>query len=280
MLMLTQEAGVNRTYNILNLSFRKDLDCLGPSGVMFLVRHFVGYDVIIMNWIISAFAGNGHLYNMKSKELFNLNFAADFAAKKGVNMDFNRRIRYDANSARQHMKDVFSWDKNSLFSPVFTAFQVTFGEVVHVIYDLLKSLFFVFGKVLVNEEDLTHSTTYLQSLLTTRLMQFQQFIAFRTGVIFTTSFLFFISTTLVNYILRQTQDKMLRFTYLLQFHITHNLPYLSLVFTHVIDSLVFVPIMMGIYFFLFEFFSDQLVSLVFAAHHKLCCLNHVLYTYH
>lgn len=53
---------------------------------------------------------------------------------------------------------------------------------------------------------------------------------------------------------------MLRFTFLLQYHITHNLPYFTLIFTHVTESLVFVPIMMGIYFFLFEFFSDQLLA--------------------
>eukprot|EP01031_Cornospumella_fuschlensis_P042994 gene42995-52546_t len=100
----------------------------------------------------------------------------------------------------------------------------------------------------------------VQQALVQRLQQLQNFCAFRLGVIFSTSFLFFVSTTLISYILRQTQEKMLRFTYLLQFHIAHNLPYLPLVFTHVIDSLVFVPIMMGIYFFLFEFFSDQLLA--------------------
>jgi hypothetical protein len=87
-----------------------------------------------------------------------------------------------------------------------------------------------------------------------------QFIAFRIGVLFSTTFIFFVSSSLVSYILRETQERMLKFTYLLQYHITRNLPYRSLIFTHVTESLVFVPIITGIYFFMFEFFSDQLVS--------------------
>lgn len=33
--------------------------------------------------------------------------------------------------------------------------------------------------------------------------------------------------------------------------------YISLIVTHLVESLVYVPIMVGILFFLFEFFSDQ-----------------------
>ena len=50
-----------------------------------------------------------------------------------------------------------------------------------------------------------------------------------------------------------------RFTFLLQHSVSHGLPYMALVFSHVVESLVFVPIIFGIVFFLFEFYSDQLV---------------------
>lgn len=36
---------------------------------------------------------------------------------------------------------------------------------------------------------------------------------------------------------------MLKFTFLLQHHVRHRLPYAPLIFTHVVESLVFVPIM-------------------------------------
>ncbi|KAG9402593.1 hypothetical protein AC1031_007203 [Aphanomyces cochlioides] len=67
--------------------------------------------------------------------------------------------------------------------------------------------------------------------------------AFKVGVFFTILFLFFSTTTLVSFILRETQQRMLRFTLALQHHIRHRMPYVKLVFSHIIESLVFVPIM-------------------------------------
>ncbi|GMJ09760.1 high sterol ester 1 [Hibiscus trionum] len=46
----------------------------------------------------------------------------------------------------------------------------------------------------------------------------------------------------------------------LQHHARHRLPTFQLIFVHVIESLVFVPIMIGILFFLFEFYDDQLLA--------------------
>jgi len=40
-------------------------------------------------------------------------------------------------------------------------------------------------------------------------------------------------TTLISYTLRETQNRMLRFTYQLQYHITHDMPYWTIVFSHV-----------------------------------------------
>jgi hypothetical protein len=139
----------------------------------FVLHNFVGYDTVVMNWIISNLGGKGYLYNVYTKELFNLNYAAEFLASTE---NFNR------------------------------------------------------------------------------------FVIFKIGVLFTTLFLFFTTTTLVSFTLRETQERMLKFTFLLQYHVRHRLPYAPLIFTHVVESLVFVPIMVGILFFLFEFFSDQLLA--------------------
>ncbi|XP_022922589.1 uncharacterized protein LOC111430551 isoform X2 [Cucurbita moschata] len=51
-----------------------------------------------------------------------------------------------------------------------------------------------------------------------------------------------------------------RFGVQLQHHAQHQLPTFQLIFVHVIESLVFVPIMIGILFFLFEFYDDQLLA--------------------
>ncbi|CAB1106595.1 unnamed protein product [Ectocarpus sp. CCAP 1310/34] len=147
--------------------------CLGSTVVQALVKDFVGYDTVVMNWLISLYGGRGFLYSVHNNELFNLNYAAEFI---------------------ESTEDV--------------------------------------GK----------------------------FFVFKIGVLFTTLFLFFTTTTLVSFTLRETQERMLKFTFLLQHHVRHRLPYAPLIFTHVVESLVFVPIMVGILFFLFEFFSDQLLA--------------------
>lgn len=90
--------------------------------------------------------------------------------------------------------------------------------------------------------------------------KFETLVLFKIGVVLTTFFLFFTTTSLVSFTLRETQVRMLKFTYLLQHHVRNRLPYAPLICTHVVESLVFVPIMVGILFFLFEFFSDQLLA--------------------
>jgi len=89
------------------------------------------------------------------------------------------------------------------------------------------------------------------------------FIAFKFGVALTTLFLFFITTTLVAFTLRETQERMLKFTFLLHHHVRHHLSYWALILSHMVDSLVYLPIMVGTLFFLFEFFGhDHLLAFV------------------
>lgn len=76
-------------------------------------------------------------------------------------------------------------------------------------------------------------------------------------VVIKTSFLFFITTTLVSFTLRETQGRMLDFTHHLQEHVRSNRPVVNLVTTHVVENLVFVPIMVGMIFFLIEFYRGD-----------------------
>ncbi|OQR83751.1 hypothetical protein ACHHYP_14302 [Achlya hypogyna] len=101
-------------------------------------------------------------------------------------------------------------------------------------------------------------------------------VAYKLGIFCTVLFLFFSTTTLVSFILRETQQRMLKFTILLQHHIRHRLPYMKLVLSHIIESLVFVPIMVGMLFFLFEFFKDQLLAFIVMSLAWLCELYSVV----
>lgn len=80
---------------------------------------------------------------------------------------------------------------------------------------------------------------------------------YKVGCVICACGLFFTLSTFVCFTLRETQARMLRFTLMLQHHVQHDIPIFQLVFTHLIESLVFVPIMIGILFFLFEFFVNK-----------------------
>ncbi|CAL0309569.1 unnamed protein product [Lupinus luteus] len=90
--------------------------------------------------------------------------------------------------------------------------------------------------------------------------RFGDYLVTKCGVLMMSLFVFFTTTMSVSFTLRETQTRMLKFTVQLQHHARHHLPTFQLIFVHVIESLVFVPIMIGILFFLFEFYDDQLLA--------------------
>lgn len=90
--------------------------------------------------------------------------------------------------------------------------------------------------------------------------RFGDYFVTKCGVLMMSLFVFFTTTMSVSFTLRETQTRMLKFTVQLQHHARHQLPTFQLIFVHVIESLVFVPIMIGILFFLFEFYDDQLLA--------------------
>ncbi|XP_042401991.1 membralin-like protein At1g60995 [Zingiber officinale] len=92
--------------------------------------------------------------------------------------------------------------------------------------------------------------------------RFGEYLVTKSGVLLMSLFVFFTTTMSVSFTLRETQSRMLRFTVQLQHHARNHLPTFQLIFVHVIESLVFVPIMIGILFFLFEFYDDQLLAIL------------------
>ncbi|XP_007042242.2 PREDICTED: uncharacterized protein LOC18607812 [Theobroma cacao] len=88
----------------------------------------------------------------------------------------------------------------------------------------------------------------------------EDYLVTKCGVLMMSLFVFFTTTMSVSFTLRETQTRMLKFTVQLQHAARHRLPTFQLIFVHVIESLVFVPIMIGILFFLFEFYDDQLLA--------------------
>lgn len=86
----------------------------------------------------------------------------------------------------------------------------------------------------------------------------------KISVLVQTSFLFFFCTTLVSFTLNETQERMLQFTEELSRRVARNLPINFLVTTHVLDSLIFCPLMVGKFFFLIEFYKgDRFLAFLF-----------------
>ena len=71
-------------------------------------------------------------------------------------------------------------------------------------------------------------------------------LVFKAEAVASAVFLFFSASSLVSFTLRETQARMLRFTYLLQHQISHELPIAALVLTHSTESLMMVPVMVGV----------------------------------
>jgi hypothetical protein len=216
--------------------------CFGIPISAWLVRSFIGYDTVVMNWAISTFGGRGYLYNTYSKDHFNLNFAAEF-------MDSTKLSKKDSTASMEKgIKTVLTEDQEDV-SKHHHQEDITKNEKK--IDEKIKNK--IENNTLNNKIQnvfnyIIHST---QRTRGGKIVEFtfaglRQFIVFKMGVIFSTLFLFFTTTTLVSFTLRETQERMLKFTFLLQHHVSHGIPYAPLVFTHVVESLVFVPIMVRI----------------------------------
>ncbi|CAM9668925.1 unnamed protein product, partial [Ectocarpus sp. 6 AP-2014] len=169
---LMLRADLRRKHGIVtaNVTVNAHDPCLGGTVVQGLVKDFVGYDTVVMNWLISLYGGRGFLYGVHNNELFNLNYAAEFIE---------------------------------------------------------------------STEDMG------------------KFFVFKIGVLFTTLFLFFTTTTLVSFTLRETQVKRVKTP-------RATPPPVRPADIHPRGwgggVLVVVHAVVGILFFLFEFFSDQLLA--------------------
>ena len=88
------------------------------------------------------------------------------------------------------------------------------------------------------------------------------FIIFKLGVLVSSLFLFFLTTTLVSFTLRETQNRMLHFALQLQHHVRQRRPISTLIISHIVENMVFVPIMIGMVFFLMDCFynGDKLLA--------------------
>lgn len=89
------------------------------------------------------------------------------------------------------------------------------------------------------------------------LYRLLRFLTFKLLVLLSTLLVFFLTTSLVSFTFQETQDRMLEFTLQLQTRVRAGMPLGGLILDHVLENLVFVPIMVGMIFFLIEFYGGD-----------------------
>lgn len=205
--LLTLEAPMRDKLSLsrAELDIPSDSPCFGDPYSRWLLHHFVGYDVPVLN----SFALALHKLAARSKG------TEDVANKK--------RAPY-----------------LNILKPAITAgwVSVDHAEEVHALSEAAE----VSAK-------LAPGTS---GLLTYMLL--------KLGTLCSAVFLLFATSSLVSFILAQTQQRMLRFTVALQTRVRARLPLSPLLAGHMVDSLIFVPIMLGSLFFMLSFFNDQLLA--------------------
>ena len=253
------------------------------SYLKLLITYFIGYDTIIINWAIELFDAKGYIYNINTNNLFSLNYALKFMrSRKSIprisnfndnsneslilnikliinyilllynNINYNNikyiLLNYIINfNFHNFFNNFFNNFINNLLNNIFNNTNIKYNLITNIqllINYILNILNYNIYLILINNSQLIVIFIY------------------KIGVIITTILLFFTTSTIVSFMLRETQSRMLKFTILLQYNINNRLSINHLVFTHIIETLVFVPIMIGIIFIIFQFFQDQLLTVM------------------
>ncbi|KAF4041810.1 hypothetical protein GN244_ATG05846 [Phytophthora infestans] len=87
-----------------------------------------------------------------------------------------------------------------------------------------------------------------------------RFVAMKVKILHTILFLLFALAALVAFVLMETQKRMITFAALFQNRHQLQIPFANLVLTFFAQSLVFVPVLVGMVYFLFELYKDRLLA--------------------
>ena len=178
---------------------------------MNLMKYVFGYDTIILNLMRRLSYDSGYLYVEHRRRLLDLNFYSRFVFSVATMNSFGNPLLWD-DLSKEAITNSSHLEKGNC---VVTEGSEWSGSTAGLPEDV-------------------HFLTALRDKLFLKL-----------SIVITATFLFFALTSMVSFILKQTQSRMLKFTFLLQYHVRNHIPYSSLVFVHVFESLIFVPIMLG-----------------------------------
>ena len=200
-----------------------DPHCFGEPFTQNIVFHWVGYDTVVLNWIL----GLQHLPPRPR-------FVYHWKTRKELDLDV-----YDMDHYAFSSKKAGQDGANVAGRGAYESITVP------------SSSFFTLPSALQKLESII---TQVHKHPLVRLLRF---LAFKLWILLSTLLIFFLTTSLVSFTFQETQDRMLEFTLQLQTRVRNGMPLGELILDHVLENLVFVPIMVGMIFFLIEFYGGD-----------------------
>ena len=241
--LLSLTPNLQHTHNVSTqfiIPSTTDDNCFGEPFLKSIIFRLVGPDTVILNWILGLQHHYHHHHQVvvdagSSSTTANVvsrpRFVYHWKAKKLIDLDIFDRDHY-AFSSRSGGEDEAASSAPSASSS--TANTTTTSSS---------------SKSKIN--------TLLSKLQRHPVYRLLRFLTFRLSVLLSSLFIFFLTTSLVSFTLQETQDRMLEFTLQLKDRVRNRLPLAGLIVRHVLENLVFVPIMVGMIFFLIEFYGGD-----------------------
>ena len=199
-----------------------DANCFGEPFLKSIIFRLVGPDTVILNWIL----GLQHHHQ-----------------------NHHHRVRSGGGgvgTATMRPRFVYHWKgKKSIDLDIFDKDHYAFSSRSGGDYDDDDA------------EEQASINSFLSKVKRLPLYRLFRFLTFRLSVLLSSLFIFFLTTSLVSFTLQETQDRMLEFTLQLKDRVRNRLPLAGLILRHVLENLVFVPIMVGMIFFLIEFYGGD-----------------------
>ena len=199
-----------------------DPNCFGESLSQNIIFKLVGPDTPILNWILGL--PQHHAAIVKPR------FVYHWKTKKELDLDVYDMDHYAFSSSK-------SSDHRSSGA-----------------YELIQQTASSSSKFILPLAAINNIMTRVQKYPLYRLLRF---LTFKLLVLLSTLLIFFLTTSLVSFTFQETQDRMLEFTLQLQNRVRHQQPIERLILGHLLENLVFVPIMIGMIFFLIEFYGGD-----------------------
>jgi len=208
-----------------------DPHCFGEPFAQSIIFRLVGPDTVLLNWIVGGLSQRHALAATRPR------FVYHWKTRKELDLDAYHMDHYAFSS-----KSSSGGGGAGPSGGAYGSMQSTTGTVVS------SGLPF---------PPTTTMSNIVATVRTYPLYRFLSFLTFKLTVLLSTLLIFFLTTSLVSFTFQETQDRMLEFTLQLQTRVRARMPLGRLILGHVLENLVFVPIMVGMIFFLIEFYGGD-----------------------